>query len=99
MPLTQTDQEKVSRWLEEKCGNLRCSCCGFGRWSILDIATMPIGFNLYSTQFLYNQGVPQVTIFCTHCGHMLFFNPDVIGLLPKGPAQDSGPEQEEEQEP
>jgi hypothetical protein len=51
------------------------------------MATLPIGFNLHTTRFYYSHGIPQVTIACTNCGHMIFFNPAVIGFRPDEPTQ------------
>lgn len=80
MALSEKDQLHVQKWLENKCGSLRCTCCGHGHWSIVDLVTMPIGFDTHTTQFLYSQGIPQVSIVCQYCGHMLFFSTEVMGL-------------------
>jgi hypothetical protein len=87
MTLSQEDQERITAWIAEKCGQMRCTACGFGKWTwtILDLATLPIGYDLHTTRFLYHQGVPQVSFVCGNCGHMLFFNTSVLGIKPDEP--------------
>lgn len=85
MELSQTDRDLIATWLNEKCGQMRCTCCGNAQWEILPMATLPIAFNLHSTRFFYSQGIPQVGVICTNCGHTLFFNPGVMGIKPDAP--------------
>lgn len=83
--LTEEDKKRIMEWLNQKCGQMRCTCCGLGQWALVDIAVLPIGVDLHSTRFFYHQGVPQVSIACQNCGHMLFFNAGIMGFKPDIP--------------
>ena len=85
MQLTETDRKQIEDWIKEKCGQMRCTCCGYANFTIINVATLPIAFNLHSTRFFYAQGIPQVAIACTNCGHMLFFNTGIMGFQPDEP--------------
>ncbi len=85
MELTEDDKQRIIRWLNEKCGNMRCTCCGMPNWEIVPVATLPITVDIHSMRFFYSQGIPQVCVVCTNCGHMLFFNTGVIGFRPDEP--------------
>lgn len=60
MLISDTDKERIVSWLNKKCGQMRCTCCGFGTWEIIPFATLPIAMDLRSTRFFYSQGFPQV---------------------------------------
>jgi hypothetical protein len=92
MELSQADRDKIADWLNQKCGQMRCTCCGYGRWEIVPMATLPIVIDLHSTRFFYSQGVPQIGVLCANCGHTLFFNPGVIGIKPDEPPAVAVPE-------
>jgi hypothetical protein len=87
MELAEDDKKRVIRWLNEKCGAMRCTCCGTANWEILPFATLPIVVNLHTTRFFYSQGVPQIGVACVNCGHTLFFNAGVLGFRPESPAE------------
>ncbi|MCI0564089.1 MAG: hypothetical protein MN733_36905 [Nitrososphaera sp.] len=91
MILSEKDKEIVVKWIQEKCGQMRCTCCGLGQWTLTDAATLPIGFDIRTTRFYYHQGLPQVTVVCNHCGHMLFFSPGVMGIKPDEPRKEQVP--------
>jgi len=86
MELTQADQKQIADWLGAKCGAMRCKCCGYMGWQIVPLAMLPIVVDLHSTRFFYSAGQPLVGVTCTNCGHVLFFNPAVIGIKPDVPA-------------
>jgi|GEM_PF-1388656 len=92
MQLTEADKQKIADWINDKCGLLRCICCGMSQWTLLDGATIQIGFNLHTTRFHYHEGIPMVSIACTRCGYMLFFNAGVIGFTPDPPPLAEVPE-------
>jgi len=85
MELAQTDRQKIAEWLQQKCGQMRCICCGFGKWEVVGMATLPIAIDLHTTRFFYAQGVPQVSVACVNCGHMLFFSSGIMGFKPDEP--------------
>ena len=86
MNLTEADKNKVTNWLNSKCGQMRCVCCGNGKWQLIDMATLPIGIDLHTTRFFYHAGVPQVCIACEHCAHMVYFNAAIMGFKADEPA-------------
>lgn len=85
MQISETNKERIGAWINEKCGQMRCTCCGHGNWTLIDGSTLPIGIDLQTTRFFYSQGIPQISILCQNCGHMLFFNPAVMGIEPDKP--------------
>lgn len=95
MQLSESDKQHIINWLNEKCGQMRCTCCGVGNWTLLDISTLPIGFDVRSTRFFYHQGLPQVTVACSNCGHLLNFSPGIMGLKPEPPEEMELPIQQE----
>lgn len=86
MQMTEADKQRVLEWFNRKCGQMRCTCCGLGNWTLIDAATLPIGFDLHTTRFYYSQGVPQISVACTNCGHMVFFNSAIMGFKPDEPS-------------
>jgi hypothetical protein len=89
MELSQSDLEKISSWLKEKCGIPRCFMCGNARWSINNVTTLQIGFNVHTTRFHYGQGLPLFSVTCTTCGNTVFLNPAVLGFKPEPPQVES----------
>ncbi len=85
MQLTSNDKEKITEWLKEKCGAMRCFCCGSNVFQLLDIATLPIGIDIHTTRFLYATGIPQILIACSNCGNMVAFNAAIMGFKPGEP--------------
>lgn len=86
MELSQADKERIVKWVSDKCGVMRCTCCGMPNWEVAPIAALPIAIDLHTTRFFYSQGIPFVTVTCRNCGHTLFFNTVVIGFKPDEPA-------------
>jgi hypothetical protein len=89
--LTQGDKDKVVKWLGERCGQMRCFCCGHARWQLLETASIHIGFDTHTTRFHYHEGVPQVTVACENCGHLINFAATLLGLKPDQPPAETVP--------
>ena len=87
MTLSEEDKKIILDWINEKCGAMRCTCCGYGNWTLVDFSTMPIGIDVRTTRYYYAQGLPQVSIACTNCGHLLFFSPKIMGIEPHAPEE------------
>lgn len=85
MNLTEDDQKRIRAWIGDKCGRMRCLCCGFNQWTVVQFATLPIGFDVHTTRFHYHDGVPQVSIACNNCGHFVFFSSAKMGFQPDKP--------------
>lgn len=91
MDLSEADQQKIADWIKQKCGQMRCTCCGESGWRLAQMATLPIGVNLHSTRFFYSAGIPHIEVCCTNCGHTLFFNPGIMGFKPDEPKPEKIP--------
>ncbi len=85
MRLTKGDQQQIGEWIKEKCGHMRCTCCGLEDWVLNEMATLPIVFDLHTTRFFYSQGIPHIEVYCKNCGHTLFFKASVLGFKPDRP--------------
>jgi hypothetical protein len=84
MLLSAEDQDKVREWLQSKCGQFRCLCCGLGKWQI-GLAGVLLGFDLHTTRFFYHGGTPMVSLICTNCGNTLLLHSGVMGFKPDEP--------------
>jgi hypothetical protein len=88
MKISEENKALIVKWIKEKCGNIRCICCGNGKWQLSDISMVQIGFNLETTRFHFHEGVPTVSIVCETCGHIELFAPGIIGIRPKPPKEE-----------
>lgn len=82
MKITSENQQIILDWISNKCGQLRCTCCGYGKWSVLDISTLQIGFDLDTTRFHYHEGLPLASIACENCGYIVQFGAGIMGIKP-----------------
>lgn len=89
MKLTQTDKEIAAKWIREKCGQMRCVCCGHGKWELIEFSTLAIGFDVRTTRFHYHDGLPMVTVACTNCAHLVNFSPGMMGIKPDAPTSEA----------
>ena len=87
MKLSKEDKKHVLEWINDKCGMMRCTCCGHAKWDLVGFSTTPIGYDVRTTRYFYAQGLPQVTIACLHCGHLLFFSPQIMGIESEMPEE------------
>ena len=93
MKLTDADKKTFSDWVQDKCGAQRCTRCGNAQWAVNDSSNLSLGYDLHSTRFHYHEGTLHLSLICTTCGHMVFFNPGVMGFKPDVPqAHDVTPE-------
>ncbi len=81
--ISKENQEKIYKWLNEKCIALRCFCCGIKDLSLVGEATSSIGYNLDTTRMYYGVAIPSVQIICKNCGYIHHFNPMVMGVTQK----------------
>ena len=88
MKLNESDKASVAKWLGDKCGQMRCFCCGNARWQLLENTAIQIGFDTRTTRFHYHEGVPVVMVACENCGHILNFAAALLGLKPEQPPVD-----------
>ncbi|MGI9043938.1 MAG: hypothetical protein ACR2GK_07400 [Gemmatimonadaceae bacterium] len=85
MQLNDADKEKVLQWVQEKCGAMRCICCGTGNWELVQNGAIILGFDVRTTRFHYHEGIPIISIVCTNCGHVVSFAAGVMGFKPEPP--------------
>lgn len=85
MKFSQADMDKARNWLAQKCGQMRCFCCGSGRWTLAEFASINIGFDVHSTRFHYHEGIPVIAVVCENCGHVVQFAAGVMGFKPDAP--------------
>lgn len=88
MQLTKEDQERINSWIRDKCGSIRCFCCGTttNHLTIIPFSTVSVGYNIHTTRFHYHEGIPQIGLACTNCGHIMYFNSAIMGFTPDEPA-------------
>lgn len=85
MNLSEEDKKTIIDWLNEKCGNMRCHCCGMANWQLSPTSSITIGYDLHSTRFHYHAGTPLVALACGNCGHLLQFSTNIMGFKPDLP--------------
>ena len=51
MKLKPDDKEVITKWLGERCGQMRCFCCGHSRWQLLEESSIQIGFDTDTSRF------------------------------------------------
>lgn len=80
MKLSDQHRKVVTDWLSERCGQMRCFCCGNGKWQVVDLSGIQVGFDLKTTRFHYHEGLPLVYVACEHCAHIVSFAPAIMGI-------------------
>jgi hypothetical protein len=84
--LSESDQQKIGEWLNERCGSLRCFCCGMTSW-VTGGAYLNVGYDPATAKVNYHEGIPHVSIVCANCGYIMSFSTAVMGLTPITEAQ------------
>jgi hypothetical protein len=80
--LTAAEKQLVSDWIGKKAGpDLNCPVCGDSNWIIGDHLVQPITIGDKLTLMLGGIGYPQVMLISQNCGHTLFINAVIIGLV------------------
>jgi len=75
-------KEVAIRWLNRCLPNLKCECCGEGKWILSDnIVTMP---NYTGGIVLGGNILPHIPLICSNCGNTKFFNAITMGVIKKG---------------
>ncbi len=83
MQLTDSDQEKIRKWLESKAGqSVRCFVCGGNQWSLTPSGSLVVGYDIHSGRIHYMDGYPMLGLICGNCGHIVWFSAVVMGFLP-----------------
>jgi hypothetical protein len=83
------EKQRVIQWINEKCPNLKCECCGSQRWSLNEHIIAPVNLENGSLALGGSMTMtPQVILTCSNCGNTKYFNAVMIGLLqPSNPSE------------
>ena len=89
---TSADEAKVKKWMDDKVSSgLRCFACGSTNWTIQSPPAMTVSIDLHTGRIHYMEGYAMVSLMCTHCAHIIWFNAITMGLAsvpqPSAPAQ------------
>ena len=80
--LTDAEKQLVSDWIGKNASpDLKCPLCGDSGWIIGGHLVQPITLGGKMGLMLGGVGYPQVMLISQKCGHTLFFNAVVIGLV------------------
>ena len=75
-------KKQIEAWINEKwVGEKKCPICQKNRWNIAEEITIS---NTYSKKKVVEVGasrLPVFSIICSNCGHVLFFNAVLSGLV------------------
>jgi hypothetical protein len=87
--LTEEDFTKIRMWLTSfGLPAPHCPFCGSDQWSIGPHLVQPVTLGpAYQLQLGGFIGYPQIAVVSTKCGHTMFINAVVAGLLPPAPEQ------------
>lgn len=91
--LTPEQKDLVVKWLNEKSAfkTPECPFCRSNKWGVADHLVAAPTMSPSAGLLLGGRMYPHVMVVSEPCGHTVFFNAIVIGLLPPGPP----PEEEE----
>ncbi len=83
--LTQDEKNLVVQKLQTVwTGTQNCPICGNPNWLVGDHLVQPVTLGPGSGLMLGGIGYPQVMLISVGCGHTLFFNAVMMGILPAG---------------
>ena len=74
------EKQKISEWINKKCRNMKCECCGSKIWNLNEHIIAPVNVQNGSLA-LGGSMTPQVILTCSNCGNTKYFNAVMIGLL------------------
>jgi len=80
--LTADEKQLVNDWIEKNASlDLKCPVCGDSNWLVGDHLVQPLTLSARMNLMLSGPGYPQVMLISQKCGHTIFFNAVVIGLV------------------
>ena len=74
MPLSESDQEKVSKWLSSKVDHHVCQTCGGEVWAVGDLVFLPLAER--------GKVQPLVVVQCVNCAGVKLFDSVSLGIWP-----------------
>ncbi len=81
--LTAEEQGRAAAWIAKHHKD-HCPSCGEGPWIVPEHLVQPVTLGADQSLVLGGPGYPQVMLLCRTCGHTLFFNAVVMGLIKPG---------------
>ncbi|MBU1209929.1 MAG: hypothetical protein KJ587_01490 [Alphaproteobacteria bacterium] len=79
--LTKDQKDRALAWLNQKwVGNKACPVCAQNHWTIADHAVTP-SISHGSGLIIGGPSYPHALVICNNCGHTLFFNAVLMGIL------------------
>jgi hypothetical protein len=85
--MDQRTAQAATKWITEKCPELKCPACGRADWSGAAIgygslAATPIEGTLKPLPPPLPDSLPLLYLFCKHCAYALSFSALEMGLTP-----------------
>jgi hypothetical protein len=92
--LTQDQKTRIADWLNKHTDNNapKCPFCGSDVWVIGDHLIQLQVASLSGNLVLGGTAYPQVMLVSSPCGHTVFFNAVMLGLMPGAPRQEGEPQ-------
>lgn len=78
MPLTNSEVERMTSWLQSRGVNAACAACGRKQWGLGEIISQPVSSRLGSD--MTAEYLPAVSLVCGNCGFMMMFSAKLVGL-------------------
>ena len=78
MPLTNSEVDRVTEWLQQRGVNAACPACTRKQWGLGEIISQPVSTRLGSD--MSAEHMPAMTLVCGHCGFIMFFSAKLLGL-------------------
>jgi hypothetical protein len=78
--MKEEEKQKVVKWINEKCPNMKCECCGTKQWNLQDNIIAPPNIQNGSIAVGGNM-TPQIMLICSKCGNTKYFNAVHIGIF------------------
>ena len=78
MPLTNSEVDRLTAWLQNRGVNAACPACTQQQWGLGEIVSMPVDTRLGAD--MTAQHLPVVSLVCGNCGFMMMFSAKLVGL-------------------
>ena len=78
MPLTNSEVDRMTAWLQSRGVNAACPACTRKQWGLGEIVSQPVSSRLGSD--MTAEHLPAVSLVCGNCGFMMMFSAKLVGL-------------------
>lgn len=78
MPLTNSEVDRMTAWLQTRGVNAACPACTHKQWGLGEIISQPVSSRLGTD--MTAEHLPAVSLVCGHCGFMMMFSAKLVGL-------------------